>query len=165
MRRNWNEIGMLRITSKRTLDIEKELCAWIIDRQKVFWYRQELCVHFIDWQKAFGHRQELCAWFIDWQKAFRHRQELYACFIDWQKAFDNANRNKLMQMLKGNGLSGVKGDWSAYWTWIRVLNWDWTRKRQVEVELDRNALFYWFYSTCTVNTLARNLLKGLETSK
>ena len=54
-----NAIGMLRIISERTLEIDEELCV---------------------------------------------------CFIDWQKAFDRVNWNKLMQIINGTDLTGVKED-------------------------------------------------------
>ena len=37
-------------------------------------------------------------------------EELCVCFIDWQKAFDRVNWNKLMQIINGTDLTGVKED-------------------------------------------------------
>jgi hypothetical protein len=37
-------------------------------------------------------------------------EELCSCFIDLQEIFDHVNWTKLMQILKGTGMTGAKED-------------------------------------------------------
>ena len=66
-------------------------------------------------------------------------------------------------------LSDMKEDWSTNCTWIRVLKYDWTKRRQevwrLEKELDKDAVCHRFYTVWAVSTLPRKLLKGLDSSE
>jgi hypothetical protein len=57
-------------------------------------------------------------------------EKLCASFIDWQKAFDHVSWTKLMQILKGTGIDWCKRRLISKFTCIRVLKYDWTKRRR-----------------------------------
>jgi hypothetical protein len=97
-------------------------------------------------------------------------EELCVCFIDWQKAFDRVKWTQLSEILQKNGI-----DWRER-RLISKLYMDQSLKvgldqggdkrvPRLEEALDKDVVCHHFYSTYTVNTLPRKLLKVLETSK
>ena len=61
-------------------------------------------------------------------------------------------------------LTGVKEDWLATCTWLRVLKYDWTEGRQevwrLEEELEKDAVCHQFCSTFTSECLTKEALEG-----
>jgi hypothetical protein len=85
-------------------------------------------------------------------------EELCACFVDWEMAFGCVNWTKLMQILKGSGISRLYVNQST------KLRLDQGETRSVKIRREvQNAVCHHFYSICATNTLQRKLLKSLET--
>ena len=63
--------------------------------------------------------------------------------------------------------TGAKEDWSAYYEWIKGLQY-WleqgdTRSIQIGRGVEHGCCFRWFYSTYTASTLQMKLLQRLKT--
>jgi hypothetical protein len=94
-----------------------------------------------------------------------HTLGLRACFTDWQKAFDRVNETKLMRILGETGI-----DWRKR-RLIMKLNTDRrvkarldrreTRSVKIGREVSQGRCFSRVCSSCTVNMLTREALKGL----